>query len=211
MEESNMRTKHLALALILAAAAGCAKYTIVPPAIDLASLGSLGIVAFKAENAKGDLDAVASQFFLQEVTAAQRVPVVELGPADAVLADLGKTAFDRDAVMALGQTQRIDALFTGEIKVTKVKPQIDLAAPLSRTLFARAAFDIAVTARLVSTTNGATLWTESVNRQGTVGAVGLDDGVPVFSIRDQSAALNDVLREIMFRLTWDFRPTRRRL
>jgi hypothetical protein len=39
----------------------------------------------------------------------------------------------------------------------------------------------------------------------------MDDGVPVFSIREKSAAMAELLREVMFRLTWDFRPTRRRL
>jgi hypothetical protein len=207
-----MRAKIVVASLVvLAAVAGCVKYTIVPPAVDLAALGSIGLVTFKAENAKGDLDAVATQYFLQEITAAQRVPVVELGPADAVLADIGRTSFDRDAILALGQKQGVEAVFTGEIKVTKVKPQIDLAAPLTKTLFARAAFDLGVTARLVSTGNGATLWTDSALRQGTVGAVGMDDGVPVFSVREKSAAMAQLLREVMFRLTWDFRPTRRRL
>jgi len=207
-----MKAKHLiAVFAVLAVVAGCVKYTIVPPAVDLAAVGALGLVTFKAENAKGDLDAVATQYFLQEVTAAQRVPVVELGPHAAVLADLGKTSFDREAVLAIGQKQGVEAVFIGEIKVTKVKPQIDLAAPLSKTLFARAAFDITVAVRLVSTANGATLWTESAARQGTVGSVGMDNGIPVFAVRDQSAAMAELLREVMFRLTWDFRPTRQRL
>ena len=207
-----MRTKHFAFALILAAAvAGCVHYTIVPPAVDLASLGTIGLVTLRADNAKGDLDVEATQLFLQEVTAAQRVPIVELGMPDTVLADVGRPSFDRDAVLAIGEKQGIEAVFVGEIEVTKVKPQIDLADPLSRTLFARAAFDIAVKVRLISTKDGATLWTDSAVRQGTVGAVGLEDGVPVFSIRDKSAALNEVLRQIMYRLTWDFRPTRMRI
>jgi hypothetical protein len=206
-----MRIKHLAVLAALAVAACGAKYIVVPPAIDLAAAGTLGLVTFKAENAKGDLDAVATQYFLQEVTAAQRVPVVELGPYATVLADIGKTSFDREAVLAIGQKQGVEAVFIGEIKVTKVKPQIDLAAPLSKTLFARAAFDITVAVRLVSTANGATLWTESAARQGTVGSVGMDNGVPVFAVRDQSAAMAELLREVMFRLTWDFRPTRQRL
>ena len=207
-----MKLRHFAFTLLLAAAvAGCAHYTIVPPEVDLTALGTIGLVTLKAANAKGDLDVTATQYFLQEVTAAQRVPVVELGTPDAVLADMGKTVFDRDAVLAIGEKQGLDALFIGEIEVTKVKPQIDLAAPLSRTLFARAAFDIAVKARLISTKNGATLWTDSAVRQGTVGAVGIEDGVPVFSVRDKSAALNEILRQIMYRLTWDFRPTRVRL
>jgi hypothetical protein len=207
-----MRTKHFAFALIVAAvAAGCVRYTIVPPAIDLTTLGTVGLVTLKATNVKGDLDTAATQFFLQEVIAAQRVPVVELGPQDVVLADIGKTVFDRDAALAIGEKQGVEAFFVGEIEVTKVKPEVDLLAPLSRTLFARVAFDIAVKVRLVSTANGATLWTDSAVRQGTIGAIGMDDGIPVFSVRDKSAAMNDVLREIMFRVTWDFRPTRQRL
>jgi len=207
-----MRTKHFAFALIVAAAAaGCVHYTIVPPAIDLTALGTVGLVTLKAENAKGDLDVAATQLFLQEVNTAQRIPVVELGPQDVVLADVGREIFDRDAALAIGQKQGVDAFFVGEVTVTKVKPQVDILAPLSKTLFARAAFDIAAKVRLVSTKNGATLWTDSAIRQGTVGAIGMDDGIPVFSVRDKSAALNDVLRDIMYRLTWDFRPTRQRL
>jgi len=207
-----MRTKHFAFALIVAAvAAGCVRYTIVPPAIDLTALGTVGLVTLKAENAKGDLDVAATQLFLQEITAAQRIPIVELGPQDVVLADIGKEIFDRDAALAIGQKQGVDAFFVGEVTVTKVKPQVDILAPLSKTLFVRAAFDIAAKVRLVSTKNGATLWTDSAIRQGTVGAVGMDDGIPVFSVRDKGAALNDVLRDIMYRLTWDFRPTRQRL
>jgi hypothetical protein len=207
-----MRKKHFVWLVILAAVAGCVRYTIVPPAVDLTALGALGLVTFKAENANGDLDSVATQYFLQEVTAAQRVPVVELGRPDAVLADVGKTAFDRDAALAVGEKQGVEAFFLGEVKISKVKPQIDLLAPLSKALFVRAKFDIAVTARLVSSMNGATLWTESIVREGTIGAVGMgDDGVPVFSMKDKSSAMDDLLREIMFRLTWDFRPTRQRL
>ncbi|HSA94573.1 MAG TPA: hypothetical protein VLJ16_00885 [Acidobacteriota bacterium] len=207
-----MKAKHLVAGVaVLASVASCVHYTIVPPAVDLAALGSVGIVTFKAVDAKGDLDAAATQAFLEEVTAAQRVPVVELGPAAAVLADLGKADFDRDAVLTLGQKHGVEAVFIGEIKVTKVKPQIDLAAPLRKTLFARAAMDMSVKVRLVSTANGATLWTNSAVRQGTVGSVGIDDGIPVFAVRDKNAAMNDLLRQIMFQMTWDFRPTRQRL
>ena len=91
-----MRMKYLAVLVILFAVTGCVKYTIVPPAIDLTALETVGLVTLKAADVKGDLDVVATQYFLQEVTAAQRVPVVELGTAEAVLADIGMTGFDRD-------------------------------------------------------------------------------------------------------------------
>jgi len=70
---------------------------------------------------------------------------------------------------------------------------------------------MAVKARLVSTRDGATLWTDSALTQGTVGAIGMEGGVPTFSLQGESRALNEALREIMFRTTWDFRPTRQRL
>lgn len=207
-----MRMKHLlASFVILAAVAGCVRYTIVPPAIDLTALKTLGLVTFKAENTKGDLDAVATQYFLREVTAAQRVPVVEMGTAEGVLADIGRPGFDRDAALAVGEKYGAEAFFIGDVRVTKVKPQVDLFAPLSKALFARATFDMTVTARLISAANGATLWTDSVVREGTVGAVGMEGGVPVFQVRNKNTALDDLLREVMYRLTWDFRPTRRRL
>ena len=207
-----MKVRHFAFVLIVAAAgAGCVHYTIVPPAYDLTQAGSLGLVTMKADGAKGDLDAAATQLFLQEINAAQGVAVVELGPYDEVLGGLGKTAFDRDAVLALGEKQNLDAVFVGEIGVTKVKPQLDLAAPLQRTLLARSAFDVAVKVRLVSARNGATLWTRSAQGQVTVGAVGINGGAPVFSVQDKDTAMRDALRDMMVRLTWDLRPTRRRL
>lgn len=208
-----MKIGHLIWLVTLAAVAGCAaKYTIVPPAVDLTGYETVGLVTFKVENAKGDLDSLATQLFLQEVTAAQRVPVVELGRSDEVLAGIGKTAFNREAALAIGEKHGVEAYFLGEIKISKVKPQVDLLAPLSKALFVRAKFDIAVTARLVSAANGATLWTQSSVREGTVGALGMGaDGVPTFGMQDKNEALNNLLREMMFQMTWEFRPSRRRL
>lgn len=208
-----MKRKYVVWLVFLVAVAGCSsKYTIVPPAVDLTGYETVGLVTFKVENAKGELDSLATQFFLQEVTSAQRVSVVELGRPDEVLAGIGKTAFGRDAALAIGEKHGVEAFFLGEIKISKVKPQVDLLAPLSKALFVRAKFDIAMTARLVSAANGATIWTQSLVREGTVGALGLGaDGIPTFGMQDKNEAMNNLLREMMFQLTWEFRPSRRRL
>ena len=207
-----MRIRFVAAIAALAAVAGCAKYTIVPPEVDLARYDTVGLVTFKVENVKGDLDSVATQLFLQEVTAAQRVPVLELGRSEEVLAGVGKASLNREAAAAIGEKDGVGAFFLGEVKISKVKPHVDLLAPLSKALFVRATFDIAVTARLVSAVNGATLWTQSILREGTVGALSMGaDGVPNFGLRDKNEAMLNLLRQMMFQLTWDFRPTRRRL
>jgi hypothetical protein len=208
-----MKKIHLVWIFALFAVAGCTtKYTIVPPAVDLTGYETVGLVTFKVENAKGELDSLATQFFLQEVTAAQRVPVVELGRSGEVLAGIGKTSFNREAALAIGEKHGVEAFFLGEIKISKVKPQVDLLAPLSKALFVRAKFDIAVTTRLVSAANGATIWTQSSVREGTVGALGMGaDGVPTFGMQDKNETMNNLLREMMFQMTWEFRPSRRRL
>lgn len=196
----------------LTAVTGCAKYTIVPPAIDLMAYADLGMVAFRAEGVEGDLGGLAAQLFLEEVTRAQRVPVVELGAPAEVLGKIGRPAFDRDAAKALGEEYGVRSCFLGEVAISKVKPQIDLAAPSVKSLFVRATFDIAMTVRLVSTESGATIWTESIRREGTVGALSMGpNGIPTFGIRDKNEAMHSLLREMSYQLTWDFRPTRRRL
>ena len=207
-----MRKKHLLGTALLILAAACAKYMIVPPAVNLLDYGDIGLVTFQVENAKGELDTLGTQLFLQEVQRTQRVPVVELGKSDEVLARIGKSAFDLEAAKAIGEEYGIHAVFMGDIKISKVKPQVDLIGALGDGVAMRAKFDIFVTGRLISTETGATLWTESTERQGTVGLFSMGpDQVPYFGLRDKNEAMNNLLREIMYRLTWDFRPTRQRI
>lgn len=59
---------------------------------------------------------------------AQHVPVVEIGLPDAVLAAVGKAAFDREAALAIGKKRGVQAFFVGEIEVTKVKVRLISAA-----------------------------------------------------------------------------------
>lgn len=207
-----MKKRYVMWLVALAAVAGCAKYTIAPPAINLMDYADLGMVAFRAEGVQGDLGAAAAQFFLEEITRAQRVPVVELGEPGDVLAKIDRRAFDRETAKAVGAEYGVRSYFLGDVTISKVKPQVDLAAPLAKTLFVRTTFDIAMTVRLVSTESGATIWTESLRREGTVGALGMGpNGTPTFSLRDKSEAMSNLLREMAYQLTWDFRPTRRRL
>ena len=156
-----MRTKHFASLLVLAAVAACtAKY-----AIDPAGRGP-----HRARHHRpGHAERGQHQGRSRRRGDAIFPPGRQRGPGRArhrardcraVLADLGKTAFDREAALALGEKQKIDVFFTGEVQVTKVKPQVDVLAPLTGSLFARATVDMTIKVRLVSCKNGATLWTD---------------------------------------------------
>ncbi|MCK7489581.1 MAG: hypothetical protein MZU79_04560 [Anaerotruncus sp.] len=143
------------------------------------------------------------------------MPVVELGPRRRrSWPDLGKTAFDRDAALALGAE-------AGARRVLRRRgpgdqgqaPGRPARAAQRKTLFARADVRHRPSRSGSSpATNGATLWTRSATREGTVGSVGVGRRSSRCSpSRDKNEAMDELLREITYRLTWDFRPTRRRL
>jgi hypothetical protein len=187
-------------------------YVIVPPVMDLMTVEPVGLVMFSVENAKGELDQMATQAFLQEATGYQRVPVLEIGKLEDILGKLDLKALDQDAARAIGERYKVKSFFHGEIRVSKVKRQVDVAGVLHGNLRIRASLDIAVTCRLISAETGATLWTNSDTLNGTLGLLSIgEDGVPYFGVRDQDEATVRMLRELMFELTWDFRPTKRRI
>jgi hypothetical protein len=37
------------------------------------------------------------------------------------------------------------------------------------------------------------------------------DGVPTFGVQNKNKAMNNLLREMMFQMTWEFRTSRQRL
>ena len=187
-------------------------YVLDPPAVDLSQYQPLGLITFTVVNARGDLDQIATQTFLQHVTGAQRVPVLEIGRPDAVLDKAKAKELDPTAAKAIGRTNEIKSFFYGEVKISKVKPQVDLNAVLGGSLAVRASFDIAVTVRLVSTETGATLWTKSAAQNGTVGMLSLGaDQVPYVGMTDKDQEIVNIIADLMHRITWDFRSTERRI
>src|SRR3990172_1848351 len=84
------------LALLLAAlSAGCAgTRVLVPPRLDLQPHGTVGLVTFTVENAKGTLHDFATQRFAEEVMAGQSgIELLELGSADSLVRRVGETQF----------------------------------------------------------------------------------------------------------------------
>jgi hypothetical protein len=92
-----------------------------------------------------------------------------------------------------------------------VKPQVSVDAFI-KDLGVRASFTIYVSAKLQSTDSGVVLWTDSVERKETVAHFGLISGkVPYFGVQDKDEANRSLIAEVIHDLTWDFRPTKRRI
>ncbi len=207
-----MRKKYLLVLLALGVASCSSHYVLDPPAVDLTTAEPIGLVLFSVVNAKGDLDQIATQSFLQHVTAAQRVPVLEMGRLDDVLAKADAKELDPAAAKAIGRTNEVRSFFHGEVRISKVKSQVDLSNVFGGSVGVRASFDITVTVRLVSAETGATLWTRSAAENGTVGMLHMGvDQVPSFGMGDKDQATLDLIADLMHRVTWDFRSTERRI
>lgn len=185
---------------------------LVPPEIDLLPYERIGLISFSVENAEGQLDEMATQRFLQDITQFQRgAQIIELGPLDEVLGKINKTSLDHEAMSAIGEHFGVVAFFHGKVKVSDVKPDVDIAA-LIKSLSVRASFNISMSARLFSTETGATLWTESVFRKESLANMSLSpDQIPYFDVRDQDETTKILVEHMIYELTRDFRPTKRRL
>jgi len=204
--------KKFLLIFILFIFISCGPAVWFPPEIDLVPYERVGLISFSIENAKGELDAMATQRFLQEITRHQRgVQIIELGTLDNVLEKVNQAALDQEATAAIGEHFGVTSFFYGEINVSDVRPQLDIAG-LIRSMRVRATFDIAMTARLYSTETGATLWTDSSDRKGVLGYMMMGpERIPYFGVRDQERAYRELTEHLVYDLTRDFRPSRRRM
>jgi hypothetical protein len=204
--------KAIGLFSLLLLSVGCGRYAWFPPEVSILPEQKVGLIQFTLNNAEGDLDVFATDRFLEEVIRAQRgARLLELGTLAGVLADAGADKLDANAVRKIGARHGVDSIFTGEIVISDVKPQVSVDAFI-KNLGVRANFTISITAKLQSTDSGAVLWTDSVERKETVAYFGLMQGeIPYFGVQDKDEANRRLIDEIISDLTWDFRPTKRRV
>lgn len=184
-----------AAALVLASLAGtaCASHRVlVPPSLDLVPYGSVGLIKFSVEGARGGLDELVTQRFEEYVLGAQRgIEVQRFQPSD--------------SAAALGGARGVPVVFLGRLRVSDVKPKGGMFS------FALAHVEATVSAELSvelrSTKTGGTLWRSSASRTEKVGELTLAGGVPVFSARDPDEAYGHLVNRLVHAVTWDMRST----
>src|SRR4030043_1430180 len=207
-----MMRKILMLFSFLLLLFGCGHYAWFPPEVNIPPEQKVGLIRFTLKNAEGGLYVFATDRFLQEVMRAQRgARLLELGTLPEVLADVGEEKLDADAVRKIGSRHGVDSVFSGEIMISDVKPQVSVDAFI-KDLGMRASFTIYVSAKLQSTDSGVVLWTDSVERKETVAFLGLMHGqVPYFGAQDKEGANGGLFDGLPHDVTWDFRPIKRRI
>src|SRR5262252_9178879 len=148
---------------------GCSSTVLVavPPRVDLKGYGTLGIVDF-ASNASGVTSSRATQQLQEQVQAAQPgTRFIELGSREAVLAAVGRNQLDADAAKRIGKKYGVDAVFLGEIAYSDAKTDIRVNDLTKLDAGLRTEVRGDISARLLETASGASVWSNSgwVRRQ----------------------------------------------
>lgn len=181
-----------------------------PPRFDLKQYGRIALMTFTIENAKGSLHTLATTKFSEWVLAAQPgIEILELGPADTLMARAGEREFGPASAKAVADAHKVPVVFLGHLKVSDVKPTAQFQGLTLPRIEANVTVQLSV--RLVSTASGGTLWRASSTITRTIGKLGLTGGTPYFSAEDPNEAYGELVTELVRQVTWDFRPTWRTL
>jgi nucleotide-binding universal stress UspA family protein len=194
-----------ALAALLALA--CAHpqpKVLVPPRVNLSGFGTIGLIEFDSGPAH-DAGALASREFLAAVQQAQPgVPVLELGDQGRVLSAVGHPALDPEAIRAIGEKYHVDAVVVGSFRTSGGMPSFSMSG-FAESLSAGADLDGTLSARILETRAGATLWTRSAQGKEPLARVGLAQGsLPSFGATDGSGAEARLVHGLVGTLTDDF-------
>lgn len=206
-----MTAKSLILGLgFLLLTTGCSNGTrtvrvAVPPRVDLQSYRTVGLVNFSS-NAKGDLDRMSTQRFLRAVQEAQPgTRVVELGTEQQVLASVNGRSWDRATIHAVKEAHGVDAIIIGRLDVEKSKPEVQLSTLIKRVSVSQDA-NVELTARLVETDSGATMWTDGAKCTTNLSHASFNDrGRGNFGASDPEAAYGEMIDGLVWQVTDAFR------
>ena len=178
----------------------------VPPRIVLTPFNNIGIIDFSS-NLNDNLKQTVTQNFMQRAQSAQPgVRFLELGPMAPILTSFGADHLNPDILMALAEKYHVNAVFTGHMEISEVKPKIRWNA-VATTVKAEAYLEGMLTARLLESGSGATLWTNSSAAKKSVAAISLNRNGPVgVNINDPEAKYGNLVRELVYDCTNDFFP-----
>ena len=200
-------TKSLAL-LALLFFWGCSNTILVPapPRMDLKKYGTIGLVHFTT-NSDSTLTTFATQQFQEHVQGAfPGTPILDLGTKETVLAAIGATQLDADAMTQIGKKYGVSAVFLGEIAYSD--PKTDIRVNDITTLDGSIRSEIRgdVSGKLMETQVGASVWSSSAWAKRQLAGVSVSSKRGVRTTIGDSNPRKDMVPALMFHLTEDFRP-----
>lgn len=204
-----MRINILALlALFLGACAQPTVLVTVPPRVDLARYPMLGIVDFVAAPERALGERAARQLVEQVQTAQPGTRFIELGDRETLLASVGSRQLDPRTLKKIGEKHGVAAVFIGELAYTEPTVDVKLSDLTKLEGGMRAEMKGEVSARLIETASGASVWSRSTEARRQIGGVRVsaDQGISG-SVSTKADPRRDMVPALIYQLTHDFRPS----
>jgi hypothetical protein len=190
--------------------AGCASNTrrvrvAIPPRVDLAAYQTVGLVTFTS-NAKGELDRLTTQRFMQAVQEAQPgTRVVELGSEQQVLASVNAGAWNPATLRAVKAAHGVDVVVLGRLDVAKAKPDFRVSTMI-KGFSVRQDVNASLNTKLLETGSGATMWSDGSELTTNVAHASFNArGERVFGASDANDAYGEMVGALVWNVTDDFR------
>jgi hypothetical protein len=212
MQLSAIRARNVLTALFVIALAavvlGCETYTIVtiPPKVDLQKFNTIGVIAFDAGKETG-LARKCTQRFIERMQGAQPgVLVLELGTKADLLKEVGKTDLNADALKAIGAAKSVSAVLFAQLDVEEPETQVSVRSLSLSGVSARESVKASLGAKLWVSGNGALAWSDSARGEWTLAKASLSN----IRVNDPDDKYNQMVDELVYATTRDFRPTQER-
>ena len=193
--------------VVLAIVLGCSKKVMVPPRIDLSDHEIVGIIEFScSENVK--LASLTTSRFMESARRDQgMIRIIDLGTEAEVLEKIGHNKLNREAFIEIGETYEVATIFTGKLIISDVRPDIMITPGLGYMGFG-AEVDATLSAQMVETLTGASIWNNSGSATRSVGHVSIFGGHAfAFDAEDPDKAYGKLVDELVDRVTRDLQVT----
>ena len=157
-------------------------------------------------NGEASLKPYVTQNFIHNLQSAQPgTRIIELGSEAHLLRTMKCTKLDFETIKLIGIKYNVDAVIFGHLKVSEIKPSVKVFT-VTESLHAKAYVEALLSAKLMETDNGATLWTNATSGKTSVAKVNLmKDGPISFGISDPQEKYGKLVPELVYANTSDFR------
>ena len=196
----------LAVAALLSA---CSRTVVVPvpPRMDLKGYGTVGIVDFNSNSERG-ISARATRQFQEQVQAAQPgTRFIELGERQELLAAVGARQLDAVSLRKIGQKYGVAAVFVGDLAYSEPRVDVKVSDMAKLEGGVRAEIRGDISARLLETASGASVWSTSGWARRQVGSLKLSADYGVSGGMSQANPREEMVPTLVHEITHDFRPT----
>lgn len=200
-----------AAALAAALAAACAAPPPPPPepvpvaVVDLAEVGRVGILDFRAEGETALEPAARAAFRAALEKLQPGAELVELGPARSVLGRADTARVDAAAIRAIGRSAGVDAVLVGELEAERIDP-LEFMKRVRST-----AGDVEIAgslrAKLYETREGAEIWRTRAFARKPIAPVRIDAwGSKTVDARQIERVQSALVKDLVAQATADFEP-----